>query len=436
LVVVAQSFGGFTAPLVAVRLPVDALVFVAGMLPSPGEAPRDWWDRTGYRQAVQEQAALDAGVTGNEDPYVCFYHDVPRELAAEALSKERAHPSQGSMASPWPLDALPDVPTRFVLCTEDRFFPPDFLRRVVAERLGVVPDEIAAGHCVALSHPKELADILEGYRTGLRPRLRLADHYDAELRRHHERLREAIVVGPADRVLDIGCGTGQSTRDAARAAVSGSALGVDVSQEMLERARRRTAEEGLHNVTFECGDAQVHPFLPAQFDVVISRFGTMFFADPIAAFTNVARAARTGARLVMMVWQSGARNEWATAVRYALTAGAARAPATGQDPFSLADPAAVQSILAAAGFVDVGITDVREPVYYGPDAAAAFDLVRDMRMTRDLLARLDAATAQRALGRLRETLTAHETSAGVLFASRAWIFTARRARRLATGYDR
>jgi SAM-dependent methyltransferase len=88
---------------------------------------------------------------------------------------------------------------------------------VVAERLGLAPGEISASHCVALSHPKELADILEGYTTGLRARLRLADHYDAELRRHHERLREAIVVGPADRVLDIGCGTGQSTRDAARA---------------------------------------------------------------------------------------------------------------------------------------------------------------------------------------------------------------------------
>jgi SAM-dependent methyltransferase len=427
LIVVGQSFGGFTAPLVAARLPVDALVFVAGMVPAPGEPPGDWWANTGYSAAVREQAGRDGGLTGNDDPFIAYYHDVPRALAEEAMSKARAHPSQASNASPWPLPALPDVPTKFVLCTEDRFFPPDFLRRVVAQRLDVVPDEIAASHCVALSRPKELADILEGYTTGLRARLRLADHYDAELRRHHERLREAIVVGPADRVLDIGCGTGQSTRDAARAAVSGSALGVDISQEMLERARRRAAEEGLHNATFECGDAQVHPFPPAHFDVVMSRFGTMFFADPIAAFTNIARAARPGAHLVMMVWQSEELNEWATAIRHALTAGAAPAPATGPDPFSLADPAAVQSILAAAGFVKVGISDVREPVYYGPDAAAAFDLVRDMRMTRDLLARLDAVASQRALARLRETLAAHETGGGVRFDSRAWIVSARRA---------
>jgi pimeloyl-ACP methyl ester carboxylesterase len=168
LIVVAQSLGGFTAPLVADRLPVDALVFVAGMVPSPGEPPGQWWANTGYADAVRQQAARDGGLTGNPDPFVVFYHDVPRELAEEAMSKEREHPSEASMAAPWPLDALPDVPTRFVLCTEDRFFPADFLRRVVAERLDIVPDEIASSHCVALSRPRELADILEGYASGAR----------------------------------------------------------------------------------------------------------------------------------------------------------------------------------------------------------------------------------------------------------------------------
>jgi hypothetical protein len=87
---------------------------------------------------------------------------VPRALAEEALSKERSE-SHTAYHSPWPLDAWPAVPTRFVLCTEDRFFPPEFMRRVVAERLGITPDEIAADHCVALSRPKELADMLVGY---------------------------------------------------------------------------------------------------------------------------------------------------------------------------------------------------------------------------------------------------------------------------------
>ncbi|MFD0687459.1 alpha/beta hydrolase [Actinomadura fibrosa] len=163
LAVVGHSFGGFTAPLVAERLRANVLVLVAAMIPSPGEAPGDWWSNTGYHEAVREQAARDGGATGNDDPYISFYQDVPRELADQAMRMERAHPSAASMNAPWPLKAWPDVPTRFVLCEQDRFFPPAFFRRLVPERLGIVPDEIAAGHCVALSRPKDLADLLEGY---------------------------------------------------------------------------------------------------------------------------------------------------------------------------------------------------------------------------------------------------------------------------------
>jgi pimeloyl-ACP methyl ester carboxylesterase len=167
LIVVGHSFGGFTAPLVADRLPVDTLVFVAAMLPAPGERPADWWENTGYRQAVDEQARRDGGVTGSDDPFVAFYNGVPRALAEEAMSKERSE-SETAYDNPWPLDALPAVPTRFVVCTEDRFFPAPFMRRMAVDRLGVVPDEIAAGHCVALSHPHELGNLLDGYT---RPRV-------------------------------------------------------------------------------------------------------------------------------------------------------------------------------------------------------------------------------------------------------------------------
>jgi pimeloyl-ACP methyl ester carboxylesterase len=162
LIVVGQSYGGFTAALVAGRLPTDVLVFVAAMVPAPGEQPADWWENTGYRQAVEEQARRDGGLTGSEDPFVAYYHDVPRALAEEAVNKERSE-SEAAYHSPWPLDSLPAVPTRFVLGTEDRFFPAPFMRRVVSERLGVVPDEIAAGHAVALSHPHELGNLLDGY---------------------------------------------------------------------------------------------------------------------------------------------------------------------------------------------------------------------------------------------------------------------------------
>ena len=424
LVVVGHSFGGFTAPLVATRLPVDALVFVSAMIPAPGEAPGDWWDRTGHARAVAEQAARDHGLTGNDDPFVRYYHDVPRALAMRAVGKARAHPSSKAMASPWPLEALPEVPTWFVLCTEDRLFPAPFMRRVVADRLGVAPHEIAAGHLVALSHPLELARILEDAARRPRPRKRLVEHYDDELGRHNELLRAATAVRPGDSVLDVGCGAGQSTRDAARAAAPGTVLGVDPSEEMLALARRRAAEEGVGNVTYECGDAEHHPFPAARFDVIISRFGTMFFRDPQAAFRNLARAARPQARLVMMVWQSEERNAWATEIEKAL---GGRPPPRPLDAFSLADPPAVRALLSAAGFTDVTFSDVDEPVFYGRDVPAALELVRDMKAPRERLARMNAAAAERAVARLRATLAKHQTKTGVFFDSRAWIVSARRA---------
>jgi ubiquinone/menaquinone biosynthesis C-methylase UbiE len=144
------------------------------------------------------------------------------------------------------------------------------------------------------------------------------DFYDAELRAHHEHFRAAFGIGPGDEVVDIGCGTGLATREAARAASPGRVVGVDLSERMLERARQLTAAERLDNVRYELGDAQVHRFHPARFDLGISRFGTMFFSDPPAAFANIAAALRPEARLVLLVWQPHEQNEWARAIDTAL----------------------------------------------------------------------------------------------------------------------
>ncbi|MEU3459512.1 methyltransferase domain-containing protein [Streptomyces sp. NPDC006733] len=246
--------------------------------------------------------------------------------------------------------------------------------------------------------------------------------YDAELRRHNTLFRAAARVGPHDRVLDIGCGTGQTTREAARAAAGGSALGVDVSAPMLERARRLTDAEGLTNVGYQQADAQHHDFPPASFDLGISRFGTMFFADPVAAFSNIGRALRPTARLVLLLWQERERNEWATEIRRSVSD--APVASHGPDPFSLADPTVVEGVLTAAGFTDIGFTDVHEPVYYGPDAATAFDAVLNLWEVDDLLGGLDTAAAEQARARLRAVLDAHSTEDGVYFDSRAWIVTA------------
>ena len=250
--------------------------------------------------------------------------------------------------------------------------------------------------------------------------------YDAELRRYNVRLRAAADVQAADRVLDIGCGTGQTTRDAATSAPSGSAFGVDVSQAMVDHARRLSEEAGIRNVSFELADAQVQPFTPAQFTLGISRFGTMFFNDPVAAFTNIGAALRPGARLVQLVWQAADRQEWVNAIREALT-GERLAPADrGHGAFSLADKTVAAEILASAGFTAVGFTDVHEPVYYGPDAGAARDALSELRMIEALTAGMDAAARARALDRLMAMLDAHDTGEGVWFDARAWLVTARR----------
>jgi SAM-dependent methyltransferase len=243
--------------------------------------------------------------------------------------------------------------------------------------------------------------------------------YDAELQRYDPVLVPAWGVGVRDRVVDVGCGAGWTTREAARLAVGGSVLGVDVSAAAVERAREAARDEGVRNVAFECGDAQVYPFPEGGFDLAISRFGTMFFADPIAAFGNVGRALRPGGRLVMLVWQAREHNEWAVALDRVLDD--EDDPGAG-DAFSLGDPTTTTAILDAAGFADVAFADVRRPVYYGPDADTAVAWVRGFSSTKKALERLEPAAD--AVGRLRELMAEHRTGDGVWFDAGAWIVRA------------
>ncbi|QND54226.1 class I SAM-dependent methyltransferase [Phyllobacterium sp. 628] len=251
-----------------------------------------------------------------------------------------------------------------------------------------------------------------------------ADFYDAELKRHNAHLHAAANVGIRDRVLDIGCGAGQTTREAARAAVEGDAIGVDTSAEILEVARQRSSQAELRNVAFELGDAQRHAFPAAGFDLCISRFGVMFFADPAAAFANIARSMRPGARLVWMVWQDKDRNEWSGAIQQALAPGTAGST-NALNPFSLGNPIVATELLSAAGFVSIDFIDVREPVFYGPNVDAAFNSLTELYLVKDALARTDEAH-EGALQRLRDLLEAHMATDGVLFDSRAWIITAQK----------
>lgn len=163
LVIVGQSYGAFTATLAASRLPARLLVLLAGMIPAPGESPAQWWENTGCLAAVEEQARLDGGKTGNDDPFVAYYNGVPRPLAEEALRRGGRGESTVVWETPWPLAAWPDVPTRFILCQDDQCFPAAFMRRLARQRLGIVADEVPGCHCVALSRPQELAGLLVSY---------------------------------------------------------------------------------------------------------------------------------------------------------------------------------------------------------------------------------------------------------------------------------
>lgn len=254
-----------------------------------------------------------------------------------------------------------------------------------------------------------------------------AERYEASGRHLRPRLRLGALVTSTSRVLDIGCGTGRATLDAARAATEGLAVGVDLSSRMLAYARDRARAEGVTNAEFLQTDAQVHPFEPAAFDLAISSFGAMFFHDPVAAFANVHRALAGGGRLALLAWRPLEENGWLMTIRAALALGRTLpAPPVGAPgPFGLADPSRVREVLAAAGFSDVDVAPVDEPIYLGRDAGDAWIFVRGQGIVRGLTGGLDERSKQQAIDNLRQAVEEAATPEGVLLPSAAWLITAR-----------
>lgn len=165
VILVAQSMAGFTAPLVCQRASVALMVLVAAMVPAPGESPDEWWSNTGHGKAKREMDEREGrDPDAKFDALTVFLHDLPQDVLDEVMARGAKNQSSTPFAKPWPLDAWPEVPTRFLLCRGDRFFPADFMRRIVRERLGIIPDEMSGGHLPAFSHPDELVERLEGYR--------------------------------------------------------------------------------------------------------------------------------------------------------------------------------------------------------------------------------------------------------------------------------
>lgn len=253
-----------------------------------------------------------------------------------------------------------------------------------------------------------------------------ADHFERALDAYDEAFFTAAAITAGARVLDVGCGTGEATREAARAATAGTAVGVDLSSAMLDVARRRASEVGLANVAFEQADAQIHPFEPASFDLVIGRTSAMFLGDRVAALTNIAAALRPSGRLVLLTWQGPAGNEWIREFSGALAAGRdlPGPPPGAPGPFTLADPDVIRSVLTAAGYTDISLDDRREPMWFGTDTEDAYQLVSGLMSW--MLDGLDDARRAGALDALRTTIAAHETADGVVYESAAWIITATR----------
>jgi SAM-dependent methyltransferase len=251
------------------------------------------------------------------------------------------------------------------------------------------------------------------------------DRFEASVAAYQPAFLDAAALQPDHRVLDVGCGTGAVTRAAARTAHAGHALGVDLSHQMLEVARRLAAGAGLTNVSFERADAQVHPFPTGSHDVVLSCTGAMFFGRPETAFANLHRSLGPAGRLVLLTWQGPGRQEWINAFTAALTGRTLPEPDPGAPgPFSLSDPDRVRGLLRATGFADVELTSLTETMTYGRTVAEAHRFV--LGLLGWMLEGQDQGRRVASAEALRGVLAAHATDEGVGFASAAWLVTARR----------
>lgn len=254
------------------------------------------------------------------------------------------------------------------------------------------------------------------------------ERYDRMVQRLTPHLLAAASIAADDRVLDVGCGCGETSRAAARLARRGEVLGLDLSGPMLALARRLAEAEGLTNVRFEQGDAQVHLLGEGVFHIALSRNGVMFFADPGAAFANIARALRDRGRLAFLCWQDALENEFIT-VPGAAALEHVPVPdfgGEGPGPFSLADPRRIHEILRAAGFRDVDVRGVREPMLIGSDPDDVVQFIRGTGLARGLLEKVDDHAAERATKAIWEALVPYQRPDGVWLGSASWLVTARR----------
>ena len=255
---------------------------------------------------------------------------------------------------------------------------------------------------------------------------------DAQIAPLGERAMDRAGIAPGERVIDVGCGCGDTTIALARrVGPTGLVLGVDISAPMLERAAETARAAVAANVRFENADAQTHRLSPGAFDVVYSRFGVMFFADPVAAFANLRAALRPGGRLAFVCWQALRENPWLFLALQAAAQHLTLPPPPAPDapgPFSLADPERVRDIVARAGFERIALEDLRTALMLGGggtlDQAVRF-LTEGVGPVSGVLREADPALRPTVAAAVRAAISPFVTPEGVRLGSAAWIVTAR-----------
>ncbi|MEC9346948.1 MAG: class I SAM-dependent methyltransferase [Pseudomonadota bacterium] len=259
--------------------------------------------------------------------------------------------------------------------------------------------------------------------------VRNQDRMDATLGAFSDHVMDAAGIVAGDRVLDIGCGCGGTTLDLARrAAPSGRAVGADISRPMLAVARGRAAGSGL-DVTFVEADASEHDFGVAGFDLLFSRFGVMFFADPDAAFANLGRAIRPGGRLAMACWRPLSENPWMLQPVIVAKNFVELPPRPGPEapgPFSFAAPDRVRRILTAGGFTDIALQPVDHPIRMGGSPEEAVTMAMEVGPLGSAVAGADAATRAGLLAALQDMLAGHAGPDGIALTGAIWCITARK----------
>ena len=262
--------------------------------------------------------------------------------------------------------------------------------------------------------------------------VRFQDMLDASLLPFGHRAIKAAEVKTGERVIDVGCGCGDASLELARRVGSeGSVLGVDVSEPILEQAKSRMAAQAATGITFERGDAQIHRFDTARFDLVFSRFGVMFFENPTAAFSNLQSALKPGGRLAFVCWQPAGENSWVS-LPVGVAAGHVPHPTPpGPDepgPFAFGEPERVRNILAAAGFINSEIENFDTPFTIGNSGGVdeAVEFFMQIGPTARMIAEADAddATRSRIAGDLRSALKPYDTGQGLEMDAKTWIVTA------------